>query len=156
MKAVFACPRCQRSLSATWAPGLAGLACGCGWTRPLADGDVVTDRPTRCLVCGCPDLWRQKGFPVRVGVAIVALGAAVFLICQAYYLPVTGIAVLLSLALLDMLLFMFLPDVLVCYRCQTQYKQANLSAADSQFDLETAERYRQESARLAEHRAKNS
>ena len=56
--------------------------------------------------------------------------------------------VLLFFALIDLLLFTFMKDVLVCYACQARYKDADWHDDHPRFNLETAERYRQEAARL--------
>ena len=72
MKVVFGCPGCQTSQSARISPETGKIACArCQWQRPISASEVAGGTPHRCLVCGCQDLWRQKGFPPRVGVAVV-------------------------------------------------------------------------------------
>jgi len=129
------------------------LTCdGCHWSRSYHADDLTEAGPRRCLVCGCDDLWRQKDFPQRLGVAMVALGAVLSTIAFALYMPVTALGVLLGFALVDLLLFTFMKDVLVCYRCHARYRDAVLDDDHPRFNLETAERYRQEAARLEESR----
>jgi hypothetical protein len=70
----------------------------------------------------------------------------------ARYQPVWAMGVLLFFALLDMLLYAWMPDVLVCYRCHSRYRDPQPGEAYPAFQLETSERYRQESRRLAEAR----
>ena len=90
---------------------------------------------------------------VRTGaVAVAALVFVVGGLAWAYHLPATALGVLLAFALADLLLFAFMKDVLVCYRCQARYRHAELGEDYPRFSLETAERYRQEAARLAESR----
>ena len=79
---------------------------------------------------------------------MVVLGAVLSTIAFALYMPLTALGVLLAFALVDLLLFTFMKDVLVCYRCHARYRHANLEADHPRFNLETAERYRQEAARL--------
>ncbi len=79
---------------------------------------------------------------------MVALGAILSTIAWAYHLPATALGVLLAFALADLLLFTFMKDVLVCYRCQARFRHADLGEDYPRFNLETAERYRQETARL--------
>jgi hypothetical protein len=113
----------------------------------------VTDAaPLCCLVCGCGDLWRQKDFPQRLGLALVGLGAVLSTIAVKLYMPATALGVLLAFALADLLLFAFMPDVLVCYRCAARHRHTT-SGEHPRFNLETAERYRQEVARLTEAKA---
>ncbi len=47
-----------------------------------------------------------------------------------------------------LVLFAVLPDVLVCYRCRARHRTAGGDDRTT-FDLETAERYRQERIRAA-------
>ena len=47
-----------------------------------------------------------------------------------------------------MALYVFMPDVLVCYRCSAHYRRSKDLSATPYFNLETAERYRQERIRL--------
>jgi cytochrome c553 len=107
-------------------------------------------------VCGCDDLWRQKDFPQRVGLAMVALGAILSTIAWAYHMPATALGVLLGFALVDLVLFTVMKDVLVCYRCHARYGDVTFRDDQPRFNLETAERYRQEAARLEEARRGDS
>jgi hypothetical protein len=79
---------------------------------------------------------------------MVVLGAVLSTIAFALYMPLTALGVLLAFALVDLLLFTFMKDVLVCYRCHARYRDARLEDDHPRFNLETAERYRQEAARL--------
>lgn len=157
MQILFHCPGCEQARRATFAAGSTILRCeACAWSRPLRDGDIAQGVPRRCLVCGCGDLWRQKDFPQRLGLAMVALGAVLSTIAWAYHLPATALGVLLAFALVDLLLFTFMKDVLVCYRCRARFRHADLGEDYPRFNLETAERYRQEAARRAQsHQAQS-
>ncbi len=145
------CPSCLQPVRGEVDSSEATLHCtACNWSRPVAAGDVTDNRPQRCLMCGCDDLWRQKDFPQKLGVGLVAAGALLSTIAYYNYWHKTAIAVLLFFALIDLLLFLYMSDVLVCYRCGAAHRKANLVDEHPAFDLETAERYRQESIRLAE------
>lgn len=154
MQILFSCPSCSRTVRAEVAATTDTLSCsGCSWRRELRAEDSTSAQPTRCLVCGCEDLWRQKDFPQKLGLALVALGALLSTIAMAYYYPTTALGVLLLFALADLLLFTFMPDVLVCYRCAARHRHTNPGEDYPRFNLETAERYRQEAARLTESRS---
>lgn len=99
-------------------------------------------------MCGCRDLWRQKDFPQRLGVALVAMGALLSTIAYAMYMPILSLGILLAFALGDLLLYTWMRDVLVCYRCGARYGRTNLANENRHFNLEISERYRQESIRL--------
>ena len=150
MNVSYACPQCRQParVEVSSAAPTSSLNCQCGWTRPVSAADRETDPPEHCLVCDCHDLWRQKDFPQSLGLTFVALGAILSTIAWAYYMPVTAIGILLAFALADLILYTVMSDVLVCYRCGARYRKTEQTAKGRAFDLETAERYRQESLRL--------
>lgn len=152
MQIAFACPACQAPVRAPLTAAGDPVECGhCRWNKSVAEGDVENGRPVRCALCGCDDLWRQKDFPPQLGLAMVGAGALLSTLAWANYQPVLAIGILMAFALIDLLLYALMSDVLVCYRCEARYRQANLDADDHpRFSLETAERYRQESLRLQE------
>jgi hypothetical protein len=77
------------------------------------------------------------------------VGAAILLSTIAYALwqPVLAIGILMGFALVDALLYLFMQDVSVCYRCAARHAGFELPDAHHTFDLEVAERYRQERLR---------
>lgn len=83
---------------------------------------------------------------------MVALGALGSTLAIAWYLPGIALAILLFFAFVDLLLYTLMPDVLVCYRCQSRFRVLDPRTDYPRFNLETAERYRQEAARVAEAR----
>ena len=52
-----------------------------------------------------------------------------------------------SAALIDMVLYSWMGDMLVCYRCGARHRKSAMDEAHPRFDLETAERYRQQQLR---------
>jgi hypothetical protein len=103
------------------------------------------------MVCGNADLWRQKDFPQSLGLVLVAAGALLSSVAWYYHWPRTALGLLMAFALADMLVYMLLPDVLVCYRCQARHHHLEPSTAEhAAFSHETAERYRQEELRKLE------
>ena len=123
---------------------------GCGWKRELKPGDIQDGHPEQCLACGNDDLWRQKDFPPALGLAFVAAGATLSSIAWYYHRPMAAIGLLMAFALVDMILFLIMKDVLVCYRCRARHRGTNPDVEHPSFDHETAERYRQEQLRLEE------
>jgi hypothetical protein len=157
MHVSFQCPQCGQPRRADIASGGTAIACDvCHWARPLPAAASEKEVPERCLVCGCHDLWRQKDFPQRLGLAMVALGALLSTVAWAYHLPAAALGILLGFALVDLLLFTFMSDVLVCYRCRARYRDVSLRDDHPRFNLETAERYRQEAARVENSRLDNA
>jgi len=95
-----------------------------------------------CPKCGCRDLFIRKDFPQKLGLALVVGAGIAFLILaarrQSFYL---GIAVLLAAAVIDGLLYCFVPRITVCYRCRAEFRGA-LNPKHGGFDLAVAEKYR--------------
>ena len=104
--------------------------------------------PANCLVCGCTDLWRQKDFDQRLGVAIVGIGILLSTTAVAYMRPGLAMIILMIFGLADWVLYAILPDRLVCYRCHAQYRRIANPIETGVFDLEVNERYRQEAIRM--------
>jgi hypothetical protein len=129
-------------------PGQAVRCGSCGWSRTFAPADFDHGQPAHCLICNCEDLWRQKDFPQRVGLAMVGAGIVLSTIAYALWYPIVSLAILMAFALVDFLLFLFMKDVLVCYRCGARHG-GFIPASQATFDLEVGERYRQERLRLA-------
>jgi hypothetical protein len=155
MQLVYPCPRCEHSNVAETAEAAARLVCvSCHWERGVSPGDFDGARPKRCLACGCDDLWRQKDFPQRLGLLMVGLGILFSTIAWARMEPLLAIGILMGFALIDMVLFVVMPDVLVCYRCGARHRGAKPPAEHPRFDLETHERYRQQAIRLEETQRK--
>lgn len=159
MKLVFLCPACQ-SPNNRLVPdedGNARVKChGCDWQRAIAESDLVDEQPSVCLACGNEDLWCQKDFPQALGLMLVVIGGVLSTWAWAKYEPVLAIGILMFFALGDLFLFLFMNDVLVCYHCKARHRQAKMDADHPRFNLELAERYRQEAIRLeeAEHEAR--
>jgi hypothetical protein len=127
--ATLVCPRCSQATEVP--PGA------------LADGRV-----RRCLVCPSTDLFVRKDFPQRLGVGIVAAGIIGSCVTWAMTLPVATFGVLFATALVDVLLYLVVPDALTCYRCGATYRMAEGTGGHGPFNLETHERYRQQAARM--------
>lgn len=143
------CPACYQPLQLEVGDLPREVVCtACGHARTIAADAVVSDTPTRCLGCGNGDLWRQKDFPARLGLLMVALGAILSSIAYAYYRPVIALSILAAFAIADMVLFWVMPDVLVCYRCGARHRVAAPPESFQPYDHELGERYRQERLRV--------
>ena len=145
---IFQCPVCQTRQVTAPEPADGPVRCdGCKWTRDEGGGDFSAGLLQRCRICGCQDLWRQKDFPPALGLAIVATAATISCVAWAWYQPLLAIGALMVAALIDMVLYTFMGDMLVCYRCAARHRKSAMSAQHPRYDLETAERYRQEERR---------
>ena len=152
---VFECPSCHGHNVSEIAAQTEQLRCSsCSWQRPVAEENRSASEPVDCVACGSGDLWRQKDFPQRLGLLMVATGALVSTIFWWYMMPGWAIGVLLLFALLDGVLYTLMPDVLVCYRCQARHRHTPLDGRHERFNLETHERYRQEAIHMRHLKSK--
>jgi hypothetical protein len=143
----FCCPKCQRTNRLDIAADEAVCCAGCEWQRAASPNDFVQGQPVRCLVCGCNDLWRQKNLSSRVGLLMVGAAILFSTIAYALWQPVLALGILMGFALVDALLYLFMRDVSVCYRCAARHAGFEPTRTHGTFDLEVAERYRQERLR---------
>ncbi len=151
----YRCPQCDQVHASAPVEESGTLVCPCGWNREISTAVDSSGHLKQCIVCGNGDLWRQKNFPQFWGVVIVAIGAIVSSVFYAYYQPLWAMGTLMLVALIDMGLYIWMPDVLMCYRCQTRHGSIS-TEGHSDFDHEMFEKYRQDAIRLqqaaAEHK----
>jgi hypothetical protein len=81
----------------------------------------------RCLLCDCRHLYRQRDFNRALGCVLVAIGAAL--------VPWTYGLSLVLLSGIDLLLYFRLRESVVCYRCDTVYRDARPGERQNEFDL---------------------
>ena len=75
MQLDFTCPDCQQSSRISSSLDEHRIECPeCGFVKPIPESAWENTRLAECLACGEPDLWRQKDFPQKIGIGLVALG----------------------------------------------------------------------------------
>lgn len=125
------CRACGLPFAAVIAPSTGELPCpACGVARPVSpEGwtDVPDARVEVCPICGCRHLYRQRDFNRALGCLLVAVGAALVPWTFGLSLPVFG--------LVDLWLYRRLRDAVVCYRCDTVYRDARPGPRQGDFDL---------------------
>jgi hypothetical protein len=98
---------------------------------------------SECSKCGCKDLFIRKDFPQKLGLAIVVVAAVAFLVLASsrryFYL---GVAVLVAAALIDAVMYFFVPKITVCYRCRAEFRNVPINPAHEGFELAIGEKYR--------------
>ena len=150
MNITYACPHCDQANRQQLAADARLLCCAhCDHSVRLPDAAREQGRLHRCLVCPSVDLFVRKDFPQRLGVALVAIGVIGSSIAWGYTNVVLTFAILFATALIDVVLYLFVGDALMCYRCHAEYRSVEDMEQHGAFDLETHERYRQLGARLA-------
>jgi hypothetical protein len=130
----FRCPACGGEATA----GLDGLGCcsSCGGQTKLAVSEsLARDRVVdRCAACDGAQLYVQRDFNQKVGLAIVVVGALLAPFTPYY-------ASLFAAALIDAVLYTLLPEITICYRCHAHYRGCARNPRHEAFDLHLAEQY---------------
>jgi len=124
----FLCANCERRLSRDGAPGPCEH-CGAESTVAAPPADSIV---TKCAACGHAELYFQKDFNRRTGIALVVAGA-VFVPWT--YLPLIGVTVL------DYVIWRYVKNVIVCYECQAVHRGYPANPALKPFDLVIHDRH---------------
>lgn len=153
MDITYTCPQCHELTHAELSAAVTRIRCThCSHTTEVpeeamkfsGEGGTVE----RCLVCPSHDLFVRKNFPQRLGVLIVVVGFALSCITWQFRWIYATFGVLFATAAIDVLLYLFVGNLLECYRCQAQYRGVTGLDQHAPFNLETHERYRQQRIRL--------
>lgn len=143
----FICPYCEKSARLVLPLAAAPRCPACGRSLPWDNLPAPGQPLTACCCCGCTDLYRQKDFPHGLGLTLLGLACLASVITYGLYEKWLTWGILIGTALFDVLLYYWVGDVLVCYRCQARYRQVVGVERFPSFDLGIAERYRQERLR---------
>ncbi len=102
--------------------------CGETWSlNTQAWSDKDPSRIEECLLCGSRHLYGQRDVNRALGCLIVAVGAIL--------VPWTFGLSLVLLALVDLALYLRLPLAVVCYKCDTVFRDARPGSRQGEFDL---------------------
>jgi hypothetical protein len=130
----FHCPRCGEEATCRL-DGL-GRCSKCSAETPLTLSASLRDERMvdRCPACAGEQLYVQRDFNQKAGLAIVILGGALAPFTPYY-------SSLFAAAALDALLYALLPEITVCYRCQAHFRGFRRNPRHNPFDLHLAEQY---------------
>lgn len=130
MRIRIQCKSCGLPFKARVEPGTSDVDCpNCGRTLPLREEGWSDNPPSVevCPVCSCRHLYRQRDFNRGFGCLLVFLGALL--------VPWTYGLSLVILSLVDLALYYRLREAVVCYRCDTVYRDARPGPRQKEFDL---------------------
>jgi hypothetical protein len=102
---------------------------------------------TECALCGNHELYKKKDFPHALGMGILTLACLASTLTYWLYSKWWTWAILIGSAAFDGLLYLWVKDVVVCYRCDAHYRGVPPGSGHAPFELTVHERYRQERAR---------
>jgi hypothetical protein len=123
---------------------------GCDHRLQLAPGDPALGR---CVVCGNVELYKKKDFPHWLGMSILMAACVLSVITCWLYEPAWTWIILIGSATFDGLLYLWVGDALVCYRCNAHYRGFQAAHHHQAFEITIGERYRQERLRREQFRA---
>ena len=134
LEIAYRCSQCGRE--ATAGPDGQGVCIACGQQERLDLSGMTGDPPMveRCAACGGHQLYVQRDFNQKAGVAIVIVGGLLAPFTPYY----SSLAIA---ALVDAGLYLLLPEITVCYRCQAHFRGFRRNPAHQAFDLHVAEQY---------------
>ena len=139
----FRCPHCSLELSFDDLSQKESPCPGC--EKPIqlqvTPQMLKENRIDHCVICGLEKLYTQKDFNRTLGFAIFLLAAIISLILYGYHYVVSSFLVLGAAAAADYLLYLALPEVTICYRCHSQYRNVSANPENKAFELGLAEKY---------------
>ena len=151
MKVQFLCPECE-------APARLEISHLKEWQCPACDHLLTLRAPEAnalpaCAVCGNQELYKKKDFPHWLGLTILAVVCLGSVIPYWLYHQWLTWTILIGSAIIDGLLYLWVGDVVVCYRCNAHYRGQIPGAEHKPFELGIGERYRQERIRREQLKA---
>ncbi len=149
MNATFPCSVCNIPIRTELPTDVEPSCPVCSRLLPLADAQCNPKLPS-CAVCGAREFYTKKDFPQSLGMFILLAGLIGATITYYFYLTVATWAIFIGSALLDVVLYLWVKDAVVCYRCNAHFRGVDPSPRFAPFDLGTFERYRQERIRRDE------
>jgi hypothetical protein len=102
---------------------------------------ISGSRVDACSRCFSTALYAQKDFDQRLGCAILALGAALALGVSWRFGGIWFVPVLLAFAAVDFVLARRVQPVVICYQCDTEYRDVPDASAVRAYDPHVAERF---------------
>ncbi|HLJ92980.1 MAG TPA: hypothetical protein VKU02_07295 [Gemmataceae bacterium] len=154
MNVCFACPSCGYRARHELASPREWQCPQCDQLVPLHFGE--SDHLLHaCVLCGNTELYKKKDFPHWLGLTILTVACLASIIPYWLYHPWITWTILIGSAVMDGMLYLWVGDVVVCYRCDAQYRDLAPNAEHKPFELGIAERYRQERLRREQLQSKN-
>ena len=125
----FLCTSCDARLAREY--GETPRPCEpCGAANGVAAPDGIIER---CAACDHDQLYFQKDFNRKTGIALVVLGSI--------FVPWTYGLSLLGVTILDYVVWRLVKNVIVCYRCQAVHRGYPPNPAIKPFDLVVHDRH---------------
>ncbi len=115
----------------------------CNSPQPIAatprDGGTETISP--CRICGTNALFSQKDLDQRIGCALLGAGIALALLLWWKVSVFLFVPTLLAFWLLDRLFRRIVPEVVICYKCDAEFRGFSGAEEVRPYDAHVGERY---------------
>ncbi|MEC7564110.1 MAG: hypothetical protein VX738_00375 [Planctomycetota bacterium] len=154
MNVTFRCRNCNNTNRCAYNAETESLRCaGCATEHVIPSTAIGNDRDgqqilTRCMVCPGEELYYRKQFNQRLGIAIIITGFVLSTIAYASYHLMWVYGILFFTAAIDLLFYLFMGNLLQCYKCNSEYRGFEDSPEYAPFSLEVHEKYHQQRVRL--------
>lgn len=144
MDVYYACDDCETELHYTTdgEDQPADTCPECGASFDLHPDFQQNNELEHCLVCSGTDFYESQQINPNFGFSMIVLGSLGFL-GSIFFIPgmngfLWGMVVLLSLAVIDRVLRLALPEAVICYQCSSVYHSLNNDEDFGEFDHELA------------------
>ena len=116
-------------------------ACGQDLPMAVSIGILHNNQVDVCPRCGKTDFYVQRDFNGKIGLGIAVIFALIGLVFVGLDRPVYFYACLGAAAIIDLVLYLSLPEITICYSCKTAFRGARKNPVHQPFDLHTADMY---------------
>jgi uncharacterized protein YbaR (Trm112 family) len=143
MEITFRCPHCKSELSFDDLSKDSSPCPMCHHEIPLK----LTERMRQenivdqCAICGLDKLYEQKDFNRTFGITLFLVAAVICVVLCWKNLVIWGYGVLVAAAVFDFLLYRYLSNVVICYRCHSQYRKYSSKSEIPAFELGLLEKF---------------
>lgn len=144
MEIAFRCPHCQVSHNIDPVGIESGVVCPpCGAKISFTPSQSIRNQNLvdACPRCGQSVFYVQRDFNQKLGLGIVILFALIGLVFVWAGRPLYFYLSLAAGALIDLLLYLILPEVTICYACKTGFRSPKKNPDHKAFDLHIADIY---------------
>lgn len=143
MKITFPCKSCKTYSSFDPSENPSKLICPrCSTETSIQISESLQAGQTleRCGICEQDKFYVQKDFSRKLGLTLVFIGILLSSY-YTYYYGLLGLFVLIGIALLDWIIYYFLPWMTICYTCRAEYRGFKKNPKHEFFDLKREEQY---------------
>jgi predicted RNA-binding Zn-ribbon protein involved in translation (DUF1610 family) len=130
----FACTSCGNAVEGPLAPSATCPRCGVAIPLSGTDALLETGGVAPCPVCGGADLYQQRDFSRRLGLALAAIGLLAG--------PFTQWISTVVAVVIDAALYLLVPVVTICYACEAQQRGVEKAHLPEKFEIAIHDTYR--------------